>query len=67
MPARLTPLLLAATRSILHHGKSINADANLHRSPNAGWSEAAMAYALVVALAGPRSYEAQIKDLCLGQ
>lgn len=31
-------------------------DAGLHRSPNAGWPEAAMAGALGVALAGPRSY-----------
>ena len=31
-------------------------DAGLHRSPNAGWPEAAMAAALGVVLAGPRSY-----------
>lgn len=31
-------------------------DAGLHRSPNAGWPEAAMAGALGVALAGPRFY-----------
>lgn len=31
-------------------------DAGLHRSPNAGWPEAAMAGALGVALAGPRTY-----------
>ncbi|MTI17310.1 cobalamin biosynthesis protein [Rhodobacteraceae bacterium RKSG542] len=32
-------------------------DADLHRSPNAGWPEAAMAYALGLSLAGPRQYE----------
>jgi adenosylcobinamide-phosphate synthase len=32
-------------------------DASLHRSPNAGWPEAAMAGALDLALAGPRHYE----------
>lgn len=32
------------------------ADARRHRSPNAGWPEAAMAGALGVALAGPRHY-----------
>ncbi len=32
-------------------------DARLHRSPNAGWSEAAMAGALRVELSAPRSYD----------
>ena len=31
-------------------------DAGAHRSPNAGWPEAAMAGALGVRLSGPRSY-----------
>ncbi len=31
-------------------------DAGLHRSPNAGWPEAATAASLGIALAGPRSY-----------
>ena len=31
-------------------------DAHLHRSPNAGWPEAAMAGALSIAIAGPRVY-----------
>jgi adenosylcobinamide-phosphate synthase len=31
-------------------------DAGRHRSPNAGWSEAAMGGALGLALAGPRQY-----------
>ncbi|CCF20837.1 Cobalamin biosynthetic protein (anaerobic pathway of cobalamin biosynthesis, cobD) [Pseudorhizobium banfieldiae] len=35
---------------------AIRRDARYHRSPNAGWPEAAMAGALGVALAGPRSY-----------
>ena len=39
----------AATRTALR-------DAGLHRSPNAGWPEAAMAGALGLALGGPRSY-----------
>ncbi|MFN4058254.1 MAG: adenosylcobinamide-phosphate synthase CbiB [Roseinatronobacter sp.] len=35
---------------------ALRRDARHHRSPNAGWPEAAMAGALGVSLAGPRSY-----------
>jgi adenosylcobinamide-phosphate synthase len=35
-------------------------DARKHRSPNAGWPEAAMAGALGIALAGPRRYGARV-------
>jgi adenosylcobinamide-phosphate synthase len=34
----------------------------MHRSPNAGWPESAMAAALGLALAGPRRYGATIVD-----
>lgn len=37
-------------------------DAPRHRSPNAGWPEAAMAGALGLALAGPRSYGGKAVD-----
>ncbi|WP_292180874.1 cobalamin biosynthesis protein, partial [Mesorhizobium sp.] len=37
-------------------------DAKKHRSPNAGWPEAAMAGALGLALAGPRSYGGVLVD-----
>ncbi|KGD95746.1 MULTISPECIES: adenosylcobinamide-phosphate synthase CbiB [Rhizobium/Agrobacterium group] len=40
--------------------KAIFRDARHHRSPNAGWPEAAMAGALGIALAGPRSYGGQM-------
>ncbi len=40
--------------------RAIRRDARHHRSPNAGWPEAAMAGALGIALAGPRSYGGQI-------
>ena len=37
-------------------------DARRHRSPNAGWPEAAMAAALGLALAGPRRYRGVLVD-----
>ncbi|WP_029073742.1 adenosylcobinamide-phosphate synthase CbiB [Kaistia adipata] len=37
-------------------------DARKHRSPNAGWPEAAMAGALGIALAGPRRYGERVVD-----
>jgi adenosylcobinamide-phosphate synthase len=37
-------------------------DARHHRSPNAGWPEAAMAGALGLRLAGPRTYEGIVVD-----
>lgn len=36
--------------------RAVRRDARHHRSPNAGWPEAAMAGALGIGLAGPRSY-----------
>ena len=57
VPARLTALLLAcvsgAPRRIL---RIVFRNAAHHRSPNAGWPEAAMAGALRVRLSGPRIY-----------
>ena len=42
-------------------------DGRKHRSPNAGWPEAAMAGALGLALAGPRHYhEGTVEDPLLG-
>jgi adenosylcobinamide-phosphate synthase len=40
--------------------RAIFRDAHHHRSPNAGWPEAALAGALGLALAGPRSYGGQM-------
>ena len=63
LPARLTGLALAALTGQLRHWHAIAADARRHRSPNAGWPEAAMARAIGIALAGPRSYDGQMRDL----
>lgn len=63
LPARLTALLIALRRGGLRDWAGIMADAKLHKSPNAGWPEAAAARALGVALAGPRSYGGQMRDL----
>ena len=43
-------------------------DAKKHRSPNAGWPEAAMAGALGLALAGPRIYGGvMVDDASMGE
>lgn len=60
-PARLTALLIWLTDRQTPWGQ-IAQDAALHRSPNAGWPEAAMAYKRNVALAGPRSYDGTLTD-----
>ncbi|PZQ98001.1 MAG: adenosylcobinamide-phosphate synthase [Cereibacter sphaeroides] len=61
IPARVTAVLIAVT-----HGRfdasPILRDGPLHRSPNAGWPEAAMAVVLNVALSGPRSYHGEHRD-----
>ncbi|UWR22880.1 adenosylcobinamide-phosphate synthase CbiB [Sulfitobacter sp. S190] len=62
LPARLTAVLIALSDGIPRHWRAIAADARLHRSPNAGWPEAAMAYAINVALAGPRAYDGVMQD-----
>jgi adenosylcobinamide-phosphate synthase len=61
IPARLSALLIWLTRP---RGRwpEIIADARLHRSPNAGWPEAAMARVLDVALSGPRSYHGEMRS-----
>ena len=62
VPARITACLIALA---FWSGRAVDVvrqDAGLHRSPNAGWPEAAMAGVLDVALSGPRSYHGQSRD-----
>jgi adenosylcobinamide-phosphate synthase len=63
IPARLTGLLFALTGPAPRDALLCMArDARRHRSPNAGWPEAAMAGALGVRLCGPRSYHGELAD-----
>lgn len=63
IPARLTALIIALLGGHLGAWRGILSDARQHRSPNAGWPEAAMARSLDVALSGPRSYDGQVQPL----
>ena len=58
-------LVLAAIPLGLSAGgalRTIRRDASHHRSPNAGWPEAAMAGALDIRLSGPRAYDGVVVD-----
>ncbi len=62
-PARLTGVLFALTSARPRLALRVMArDAALHRSPNAGWPEAAMAAGLGVRLSGPRVYHDHIAN-----
>jgi len=68
VPARAAGLVLAVAAFLLPGASpggafsAMRRDAPLHRSPNAGWPEAAMAGALGLALAGPRRYGGAIVE-----
>jgi adenosylcobinamide-phosphate synthase len=69
LPAsRLTGLMFIAAAAVVPGASASSAwrayrrDARHHRSPNAGWPEAAMAGALGLRLAGPRSYGGVVVD-----
>lgn len=63
IPARLTGVLFALTTARPRAASQVMwRDAGHHRSPNAGWPEAALAGALDRRLSGPRSYGDRITD-----
>lgn len=74
LPAsRLTAFLLIAAAALDRDSdagaarRAVRRDARRHRSPNAGWPEAAMAGALGLRLAGPRVYGAvRVEDGWMG-
>ena len=72
-PARLAGIIFVLSALVLPttSGRAaliaMRRDAPKHRSPNAGWPEAAMAGALGLALAGPRVYgERHVDDAWMG-
>jgi adenosylcobinamide-phosphate synthase len=74
LPASRLSALLIVMAAALHRGASpqdawraVRRDAPHHRSPNAGWPEAAMAGALGLRLAGPRVYgDLRVDDRWMG-
>ncbi|KQZ81913.1 CobD/CbiB family cobalamin biosynthesis protein [Mesorhizobium sp. Root157] len=75
LPAsRLTALLIVLSAYLVKDAdpqrawRAVRRDAGKHRSPNAGWPEAAMAGALGLALAGPRAYGGVVvEDALMGE
>jgi adenosylcobinamide-phosphate synthase len=75
LPASRLAALLIVAAAMLHRGASpsgalraVRRDAANHRSPNAGWPEAALAGALGLRLAGPRVYGAtRVEDRWMGE
>lgn len=72
--SRLSAALLAAAAALDPKASgnaaldAVEADARKHRSPNAGWPEAAMAGALELRLAGPRVYAGTpVEDRWMGR
>jgi adenosylcobinamide-phosphate synthase len=75
LPASRLTALLIVLAALFVPGADVSAawrtvlrDARKHRSPNAGWPEAAMAGAIGLALAGPRVYGGvTVDDATMGQ
>ncbi|HSF91602.1 MAG TPA: adenosylcobinamide-phosphate synthase CbiB [Paracoccaceae bacterium] len=62
IPARITGFLICLAYLSQKAMNVMVYQADLHRSPNAGWPEAAMAGVLEIALSGPRTYDGEVSD-----
>ena len=62
IPARLTAFLILASTGFRNGLGTLFDDAPKHRSPNAGWPEAARACAINTPLGGPRRYFGTLHD-----
>lgn len=68
VPARVAAVIIVLASLFVPRGRPVAAlrvmarDGGKHRSPNAGWPEAAMAGGLGVALAGPRTYDGKTEN-----
>ncbi|MEM7236618.1 MAG: adenosylcobinamide-phosphate synthase CbiB [Pseudomonadota bacterium] len=62
IPARLSGALICLIGGGPAVWRIMWRDARLHRSPNAGWPEAALAPCLGIALSGPRVYDGRLVD-----
>lgn len=62
LPARLTAVLFWICARMQPSLIAIACQAKHHRSPNAGWPESAMAFALGVKLSGPREYATGVSN-----
>lgn len=60
IPARVTGAIFCMIGRKRGAWEVMREEAQFHRSPNAGWPEAAMAASLGIALAGPRSYDGKL-------
>ncbi len=62
IPARVTGFLICLSYFSQKAMNIMVYQADLHRSPNAGWPEAAMAGVLEISLSGPRTYGGEVSD-----
>lgn len=62
LPARLSAVLIWLAGGRACSIRVLALQAQQHRSPNAGWPESAMAFALGISLSGPRVYDEGISE-----
>jgi len=62
IPARISGALICLSHGSIRAARVMLRDAPLHRSPNAGWPEAATAALVGIAISGPRVYDGVTTD-----